>query len=127
MHFNRFTPFLILSPSDVMAAPVQVVCCPLLVGGEKDPARLGKSTGFLSHEFMLTFKGQWERNPAFLTEKESATWEKPGFFYLGNAAGFPPSTGRAAPVVGVRSLAKKTTAFPTCSASTRCFSRLRSQ
>ena len=43
--------------------------------------------------------------------------------YLGNAAGMPPSMGRVAPVVGVRPLAKKTTAFPTCSAVTRTFSR----
>ena len=34
--------------------------------------------------------------------------------YRGKASITPPSTGRVAPVVGVRLLAKKTTAFPTC-------------
>lgn len=45
--------------------------------------------------------------------------------YRGKAPGFPASTGSEAPVVGVRSLAKKTTAFPTCSPSTCTFNRLR--
>jgi hypothetical protein len=43
----------------------------------------------------------------------------------GKAAGSPPSIGSTAPVVGVRSAAKKTTARPTCVAVTLARSRLR--
>lgn len=49
--------------------------------------------------------------------------ERPDWIHLGKAVGIPPSTGNVAPVVGVWSLAKKTTTFPTCSASTRAFKR----
>lgn len=45
--------------------------------------------------------------------------------YLGNASGSPPSTGSVAPVVGVKSLAKNTTALPTCSAVMLARSRFR--
>lgn len=47
--------------------------------------------------------------------------------YRGNASGSPPSTGSTAPVVGVRALAKNTTASPTCRGSTGTLSSERSR
>ncbi len=48
-----------------------------------------------------------------------------GFGQRGKASTTPPSTGSVAPVVGVRLLAKNTTALPTWRAVTRARSRLR--